>query len=384
MDRTHITFAVAVLVLCAGPDAWARTWRVAPLGVVEADFHDIQPAVEAASAGDTIQIAAGWYQQLHQIVAPAWTAEAIVAVTKDDLTFIGAGAGQTFLGQPTYYAPAGQMPMVIGSVEAHNVSISDMTILNMYGGIYWWQGNLIVRNCVFQNLAVGVACWVNGGEIEDCQFVLGNNGKSLVCELTDSLDVARCSFVGFGQGFASGASARNINFTDCEFRENRGAMVYDRSSTGTIRNTTITGSTYAGLAVKYNSQVGLNSVHIDGGEFGLMIGTGSVVVGTNVIVEGTSFAAVDVSSEARLTLNNSHILPAAGLAVRTSGYYNTPIILDLSHNYWGTTDTAEIDNLIFDVNDDTSNHYMVQYLPIANGPVPTESTSWGDLKALFR
>lgn len=348
------------------------------------NFRDIQPAVEAASPGDTIQVGPGWYQQMHTIVAPAWSAETIVAVTKDNLTLIGDAAGQTYLGMTSYYAPAGQYPKVICSVEAHDISIENMTILNVYTGVYWWQGNLKIRNCVFRNLANGVICWVNGGQIEDCRFELGNGGGSLACELTDALSITRCSFIGYGQGFTTGASAHNIDFTDCEFLDNSAAMIYDRWSTGTIRNTTITGSISSGLRVEDNSQVSLDSVHIYGGEFGLLVNTGAVMTGVNVVVEGTTFAAIDASSEGHLTLHNSHILPASGAAVRSVGYFNTPVVLDLSRNYWGTIDTDVIDNLILDGGDEPSVHCTVLYLPIANGPVPTESTSWGDLKALFR
>lgn len=362
--------------------ASARTWRVELNG--SGDFRDIQPAVEAASAGDTIRIGPGRFQQLHPIVAPAWTEDTIIAVTKDDLTFIGAGVDQTILGMTSFYAPEGQAPKGICSVDSYDVSISTLTIENIETGIYWWRGTLNVDNCRFRVFAEAIAFWVDGGNIRDCQFEISNNGVALGTGLTEAMSVSGCSFVGYGQGFTTGASAHSIDFSDCEFRDNRTAMAYDRWSTGTIQSTVITGSIFAGLMVSYNSQVGLEGVHIDGGEYGLFMAAGSVVNGTNVILEGTSVAALFVSSESRVTINNSHILPTGGLGVGVYGYSGTPVVLDLSGNYWGTTDTATIDSMIFDGNDDPLNHSTVQYLPIANGLVPAETTSWGDLKALFR
>lgn len=348
------------------------------------NFRDIQPAVEAASPGDTILIGPGRYQTLHPIVAPAWTEETIVAVTKDNLTFIGAGADQTILGMTSYYAPEGQYPKGICSVDSYDGTISGLTIENMRTGIYWWRGNLDVRDCTFRYFASAIGCWVDGGSIRNCQFEISNNGQALSPGLTGALNVSGCAFVGYGQGFTSGASAFNINFSDCEFRDNRTAMVYDRWSTGTIQNTTITNSIFAGLMVTTNSQVNLTGVHIAGGLHGLWVSGGSVVTGENVILEGTTLESLYVESESRVTLNNSHILPASGLGVGSYGYSGAPVELDLSGNYWGTSDAAIINAMIYDSNDDPSNHCTVQYLPFANGPVPAETTRWGDLKAQYR
>lgn len=382
MRFSRVLLFVLLAAASTTQDARARTWRVELDG--SGDFRDIQPAVEAASPGDTIRIGPGRYQTLHPIVAPAWTEETIVAVTKDNLTFIGAGADLTILGKTSYYAPEGQDPKGICSVDSYDVSISSLTIENMKQGIYWWQGTIAVDNCTFRGFANAIGCWVSAGSIEDCHFEISNNGKALAPDLTDALSVTRCSFIGYGQGFVTGASAHNIDFVDCEFRDNRTAMVYDRWSTGTIQNTTITGSIFAGLMVTYNSQVDLAGVNIDGGEYGLIIMDGSVVNGSNVVLQGTSVAALNVASESRVTLNNSHVLPYSGVGVRTYAYFGSPVVLDLTGNYWGTTDTNSIDSMILDVNDNPSVHCTVLYEPFANGQVPTETTTWGDLKSLFR
>ncbi len=62
----------------------ARTWRVEKNG--SGEFATIHDAMIACSAGDTIMIGPGRYDDFHPFVAPAWTSEAIVGVTKDNLT----------------------------------------------------------------------------------------------------------------------------------------------------------------------------------------------------------------------------------------------------------------------------------------------------------
>lgn len=57
---------------------------------------------------------------------------------------------------------------------------------------------------------------------------------------------------------------------------------------------------------------------------------------------------------------------------------------DLRNNFWGTTSETDIQSWIIDSNDDPSIHATVLYTPFAGQSVPTESTSWGDLKALWR
>jgi hypothetical protein len=147
---------IAALAVLTQGVALARTWHVQPNG--SGDFRDIQPAVEAAAPGDTIRIGPGRFQQLHPIVAPAWTEDTIIAVTKDDLTFIGAGADLTILGMTSFYSPQGQAPKGICSVDSYDVSISNLTIENIETGIYWWRGTLKVDDCTFRALLVTL--WV--------------------------------------------------------------------------------------------------------------------------------------------------------------------------------------------------------------------------------
>jgi hypothetical protein len=57
---------------------------------------------------------------------------------------------------------------------------------------------------------------------------------------------------------------------------------------------------------------------------------------------------------------------------------------DFSGNYWGTTNTTEIDAWIQDRSDDPANFAIIDYLPLADGSVATEKKSWGAIKSMFR
>jgi hypothetical protein len=56
----------------------------------------------------------------------------------------------------------------------------------------------------------------------------------------------------------------------------------------------------------------------------------------------------------------------------------------MSDNYWGTTDEVTIQSWIIDHSDNPQIGGTVLYSPFAGQSVPAESTTWSDLKVLFR
>jgi hypothetical protein len=66
------------------------------------------------------------------------------------------------------------------------------------------------------------------------------------------------------------------------------------------------------------------------------------------------------------------------------GDYEPPVVHDLRNNFWGTTSATDIQSWIIDHNDDPNIAATVLYTPFAGQSVPAETTTWGDLKALFR
>jgi hypothetical protein len=82
--------------------------------------------------------------------------------------------------------------------------------------------------------------------------------------------------------------------------------------------------------------------------------------------------------------NNNHILNSGGFSV-LAGLSSQPVPpRDFEGNYWGTTDTDQIDEWILDENDEDGPGFgLVDYLPLAESPIRSESTSFGELKSRF-
>ena len=351
------------------------------------DFTDIQPAVEASADGDTILIGGGRFDQLHPCVAPAWTEDAIVAVVQDNLTFIGSGTNQTVIGMRDYYGSEFDAPKGFCSIDSYSATIKDLTIENIETGIFWERGDLTVENCVLRGddpSYLAAAIVVDHGSIRNCRFEIGGNSIALFTVLTDSLDVHGCVFDGYGQGIATGGGVGFISLVDCTFTGNRTSLAYDFGVSCEIRNSTFSNSFTASLFMLGNVSVDMDSVHITGGEIGVLVGSTSTLDCTSVVVEETTIQGFRISNDSIVSVNNSHILPSAGVGVEVGAYSGNQFELDFSGNYWGTTDADSIAAMIHDSQDDPSIHCTVQFEPFAIGPVPTEKTSLGSFKAMFR
>jgi Right handed beta helix region len=381
-----ITLLTFFLVTAASVAAQAGTWRVELDGT--GDFSDIQPAVEASANGDTILIGPGRFDTLHPCVAPAWVEEAIVAVVQDNLTFIGSGTDQTIIGMTEYYWSNTEYPKGFCSVEGYSGRIEHLTIENIERGIFWERGELFVEDCVFRGDHAsfgGASLYVDGGGVTDCRFEIGSNGVGLACGQTDSVHVVGCEFDGYGMGFTTGPGVRYVSFTDCSFSGNRLAMAFAFGTSGRIENTTVLGAYSEGVAITGNLlPMELVNLHIVGGQTGLMIDSGAGVSGEGIVIEGTTVESVEISSDAIVSLTNSHFLPATGIAVNVHGYYNEPYELDFTGNYWGTSDPDSIAALISDGQDDSNVHCIVRYEPFSAVPLPSEKPSLGGFKSLFR
>jgi parallel beta-helix repeat protein len=110
---------------------------------VPQDYQTIQEAINWASAGDTIMVAAGTY---HENVV---VREAVSIIGEDRNTTIIDGGGSEI------------EPVV--SIEANNVSFTGFTIQNGYRGIMVVSsGNSLVNNTVKDNRGEGILLFSHG------------------------------------------------------------------------------------------------------------------------------------------------------------------------------------------------------------------------------
>ena len=86
-----------------------------------------------------------------------------------------------------------------------------------------------------------------------------------------------------------------------------------------------------------------------------------------------------------LYFNGNHIFRSNAPYVKLTAFVYPPVeTLDLSGNYWGTTEADTISAWIWDGLDDPDINAVVEYEPFSLVPVETERRSMGSVKSLFR
>lgn len=380
------TVVIATLTVAVG--ASARSWRVELDGT--GDFVDIQPAVDASANGDTILIGPGRFDTFHPCVAPAWTEQTVIWITKDNLTLLGSGQGVTVIGPATYYAPLGRDPKGICSIDGKAASISGLSIENIDTGIYWWRGSLLLEDCTISGGTDqsfnGLALWPFGATIRNCTVDTRFAGYScLVGQQSSDILFEDCTFKGFGYGPEITNGSTNVQFAGCEFLNVINGLYCDQQSTVDLSDCTFQAISSFAISVLNDSRATLDRVTIDGASTGILAAGGGIVSGTNIVVKGAWSEAVRPCCNSFVTIRDSHILAMpGGLAVRCVGTWAHTQYPNMTGNYWGTIDADAIHALIWDANDTSETNGLVTFVPFAGGEVPTESKSWGDLKILWR
>jgi Calx-beta domain len=238
-------FCVALVVLAPGARA-ATVWHVSPGNAgacTQADPNcaTIQAAVTAASAGDTIQVAAGTYAE-H------------VTVNKN-LTVNGAGAALTFVD--------GTQTGTVFTVNTAAVSLSGMTIANGKtsangGGIFNNGATLSVNGCTIGNNSA------NG----DGGGIANDNGTLNVTSSTVSSNFAASGGGGISNSNAGTLSVANSTVNNNSAVNDGGGIFNFNDSTANITNSTVTN----------------NSANIGGG----ILNSGAVLTVTSSTISNNS------------------------------------------------------------------------------------------------
>lgn len=376
-----------ILVVVSAHGADARTWHVRKDGT--GDYTVIQDAVDRAAAGDTVRIGPGRFEEKKPFSsfpvgsAEKWTFDVFVAVTVDDLTIIGSGADQTVVGWPTTLGSGPDQPKIICTTPlVTRLVVEDLALENVYNGIYRTdRGTLEVRRCRTFGCLIGVVTWSELSTIiEDCRFQDIDYGV-VGFYPARNLVISRCEFVACSATFERTMGA---TVTDCNFTGDAVGCQFATSSVGGIYNSTFTDQTNVGISVITGAVVNLVGNRVTGGDVNLRLRTASTVTGSNNVFGGGAYATIWCSN-GMIYLNGCEILNGGGPTVKLDAFVNPPLrTLDLTNNYWGTESAATIAGWILDYYDDVRVYAKVQYEPFLGQPVPTESTSWGDLKAGFR
>jgi hypothetical protein len=401
MGIARCLMVLVVAALAAFPglrDAQARTWYVEKDG--SGDFTVIQAAVEAAATGDTIRIGPGrwtdyfWYQ--------GWVF--YVQVFEKDLTFIGAGPSVTIVGHDQHSFPHPTSATAFGIDQTCNITRFEDIGVDMPGLFSWaiahYGNRLEVQNCRFTRLDKGVfTIGADGGFIRNCEFedVSFNNGGTAAQAYTPARDfvVEHCTFVNCTTAFrADWSGCQDVTIQHCTITGGRTGVGFYSGASGNVRHCTITRPDTRGISLNITGIVEIigNEVLVTAPEFGAALSIGNASTGSTIIVRDNVFesdyaAFMIVSPNASLDCRGNHFLQHGGqgwLAWAATNYMGDPVHLDLTGNWWGTTDTAYIAEHIWDCHDDPQVRIFFDYEPIADGPIPTEGQTWSQVKERFR
>ncbi len=378
---------VMLVVLVLGAVAQATTINVRRDGT--GDYATIQPALDAAADGDTILIGPGEYTESTTVRPPGWAydIQSYADLRCDNLTVIGAGADVTVIGPVSYQGndetggPAGLSYGGRGTLR-----ISDLGIRHAYA--MYVIGVLYMDRCLLANNTIGLS-WNPSGP--------GGWVRDSVFEATEPIFDAMSFAIGYG-GLGSG-----ILLERCRF--GRPGVLSE------IQHIEVVDSEMPGIDVYDGTHVVFRRCKSTGGNVGVSqsMGGGGLCEIYDCELDGAT-AAVTLSSSApgaRYIIQNSR-LTGGNYAVLWLGRYsgpceirgcdlikgagpvayceaNGPVVThDMRNNYWGTAAELTIRTWIVDINDNASIGATVLYSPFSGQSLPTEVTTWGALKSLFR
>lgn len=396
--RAHAILALA-LALALAPSANAATWRIEKDG--SGDFTVIQSAMSVAAPGDTIRIGPGRFAETFPYGLPSWQRQVCVILPFADLTFIGAGAKATVLGNTE--AP---------SIHAPDIGIGAYTPMG--------AGTLRIRDIGFDTFYYGFEIEALAGvEVDHCRFT--------GCET--SVDVR-----GIGQTTITGsdfATSADASFT-CHVRAHGpGKLLVDGTIFESRRlvmnaHNHVRATQMAGTEIQAsNFTAGSIGVYVEGmggeadirgctldGQYlygilhdargGLVRASDTRLVGQYTAlashardarwaVDGITVEAPAICSLAYSYPMTGHIRDsrlAKGYRLAVDGWFpaedQPPATFDMRYNWWGTSEPDSIAAWIVDGRDVPAGDFFIEWDPVRATPVATRTRSLGGMKALFR
>jgi hypothetical protein len=376
MRRVVVAF---VLVLCLPSLAVARTWRVARYG--PADFTTIQPALDAASPGDTVRIGDGEYLEYETVTPPGWPVSIDVYgyVHDDSLTILGDHAGAVIVG-PRAANFSGYSPVGIFTGQGFSLCVRRLSLRNLYDGMYIGSGNVEVTESSFQGCEGGISsfgrCAVYNCTFLDCAegvLTFGANG----------VQIRGSSFYSCSLGVSINNTSTGALVEDCRFTGGGGGVGVTEFSDCVVTNCTIS-DCGSGLVGNWFASMVAEGNRVSRCVNGVYLLAQCRISGSGNVFDGGDNATLFLL-HSYADLHGNHILKGSGWAVRLDGYVTQPeIFVDLTGNYWGTADRDSIEAWIKDGNDDPSIHGFVKFEPFSPVPVPEKKETMGGVKALFR
>lgn len=359
------------------------------------DFIVLHEALSAAADGDSILIGPGEFTEMTWVRLPGWNWDAQVSgyATAQDLTIIGSGLEQTVIGPTSYFgSSATSSPIGIVHTDGGTLAIKDLTVRNCYTDVYV-IGTIEMSNCLMDKSEVCIF-WPatgNGGWIRDSVirsglglsptglWVLPYGGGA-------GITMERCRSEGV-ETIIDGIEGMTIvgsEFID----EVIGISIYNNGRVY-LQDCVVSEMSRYGVRFSFGSDgyCEIRDSEVSGGWAAL--DTGGNALRPRFVVEGSRLVGGSVAVlRARYRpgpcqVVASDLIKGSGPVVQCSPSYEV-VTHDLRSNYWGTANEAEIQSWVIDQYDDPEIPATVLYSPFEGQPVSIESTTWSELKVLYR
>jgi parallel beta-helix repeat protein len=380
LKHLHLGSAAMALVLVHGSAVLGATIRVARDG--GGDYTVIQDAVNAAASGDTISIGPGEYVEEAPFLQDCCNETSTnVGVFQDTLWLIGDSAEEVVIG-PAQTSTGIAIAMREGS--ANELHVRGVTIRNQFAGIRLF-GRSTVSNIVSLGVGLGVDSFAESLTIQESVFLDSRQAGVALLSGSQNSFVLDCEFrrglVGVDLFDSRDARIAGNTFTDCEI----GINVGDWSNPVIVGNVIDCAISY-GIGLVHDSSATLLDNTVCGGFAAIgMIHPADAVIRSNRLIGGSN-AVVYMRTACDVQFENNSLLRRGEHSVCLRGYAAPAEcnVIDMSNNYWFTTDTDSIQSWIYDGLADPDIDATVQFIPILqNQPVGLTPMSAGGLKALF-
>lgn len=387
-------FLLAVMLACINGTACAAVIRVEKDG--SGDYTVIQDAVDASADGDVIMIGPGRYDDYE--VDP-WLGNVRVFVKEEkSLTFIGQPEGEVIIG-PLQYSNSNRDWGLASYSGSHTIRIKGLRFENLNEqGAALECDYIAIENCEFSYCDHAI-------HVTDAADLIVSN-----CKIADSADtgilcganrtvVQNTVFLRSRLAAQCYGGSNDIIFVDCIIDgedTGRGGIFFDNCG-GLIEGCEFRDLIAGAIECRhgYNVTVANNVIErIDGDELAygkainLYNGLGSFTAYGNIISESDVCFHLGIGAPEIFDVTGNHFFrdeANGGFYINADtlwNFYETHF--DFSGNYWGTTDLDEVSQWIFDGHDSEDTTIFIDYLPMADGPVTTESATLGRIKAMFR
>lgn len=391
----QIVSALLVCTLCVST-AGSAIIRVEKNG--SADYATIVEALQFATSGDTVAIGVGRFDDTIVAETPGYVVDVRILVEQSELTVLGAGRDQTIIGpesplEPESFGNVGRGLLAASYFGAQKVWVEGIGFENLDIGLNSESCSIVYSNCRFSGNYY--ASYSTGGSsaIRDCRFDSPAWRTSMAISHGQSSLRVEGSYFLISETPGGPASGLEVQSTDtvvenCTFEEGQIGMSVAGSYNNEVDQCQFIGQTSIGFAAQGQSGGVIRRSSFNDQSSAIYSDIEVNLLVQDVGFENVSIACVHFLKSNGLSVHGCSFDPNAEYVVKAveSLYPASPGSIDCTENYWGTNDPAEIEELIYDHNDNPDNiGETVLYDPYLEvDPLPAESRSLGTVKSWFR